>query len=116
MIKRVRLEQIVSFFVGAAVGIVLNRVTGWWLDSGTGVAAMVAAEFAAAFFVARWRVPERKERAISLWLGALSGMSVYLVWTGPGTIWPLVLSVAALVTAAPVLAGVVVASIMEWAP
>jgi hypothetical protein len=116
MVKAIRLERLISFLIGAAVAAAVNRVTGWWLNSGTGVASMLAAEFVVAFVVAWWRTIGRRERSISLWLGALAGMAVYLMWVGPGTIWPIVLVVSALVTAAPVLAGAAVASILEWAP
>ena len=47
-----------------------------------------------------------------LWVGSLAGMAIALFSAGPGTIWPLVLIIAGIVTAAPVLAGVAVASML----
>jgi len=107
-----RPEHVISLAIGFGVAIVLHRVTGWWLNSGFGVAVTVSAQFVLAFLVASWSTRGRRERAMWLWVGSLAGMAIALFSAGPGTIWPLVLIIAGIVTAAPVLAGVAVASML----
>jgi hypothetical protein len=107
-----RPEQVISLAIGFGVAIVLHRVTGWWLNSGFGVAVTVSAQFVVSLLLACWSTRRRRERAMSLWVGNLAGMVIALFSVGPGTIWPLVLIIAGIVTAAPVLAGVAVASML----
>jgi hypothetical protein len=116
MKRLVRGERIVAFSAGLIVAITVNSTMGWWLDGATGVGVMLAAQFAAAFAVAAGSRQGRKQRAISLWTGSLVGIAVSLLFAGPGTLWPLVLIIASVTTAAPVLAGVAVASILERTP
>jgi hypothetical protein len=108
-----RPEHAVSLSIGFVVAMALHRLTGWWLNSGFGVAATLSAQFVVAFLVAAWRTRGRRERAISLWAGNLAAMAIGLFSAGPGTIWPLVLIIAGVATAAPVLAGVAVASMVK---
>jgi hypothetical protein len=43
--------------------------------------------------------------ALALWAGAISGTTVVLFSIGPGTIWPIVLVIAAAITAGAVFGG-----------
>jgi hypothetical protein len=108
-----RPERVIPFAAGLVISVVINRLTGWWLNSGRAAGTMLVAEFVAAFVLAVWKSRGRKERIISWWAGGLAGMALFLFATGPGTIWPLALVVAAIVTAAPILAGVAVASMLR---
>src|SRR3954471_7099269 len=108
-----RPERVTSFATGLVVSVVINRLTGWWLNSGSAVGTMLLAEFVAAFVLAAWKSRGRRERIISWWAGGLLGMALFLFASGPGTIWPLTLVVAGIVTAAPILAGVAVASTLR---
>ncbi len=92
--------------------------TGWWLNSGRGVAitgvtlAVLAALVAARTL--RSPVTTRGTAAVaSLWAGANVGMAVMLFRAGPGTIFPIVIGVGAGISALAVgvgsLAGVLLA-------
>jgi hypothetical protein len=98
------LEAVVPLLAGGLAAAYLNTLTGWWLNSGTGVAAMVATLFVlAVFFACLGAAPWI--RAGSLWTGAMVGLTTCLFWMGPGTIWPIVLVVAACMTAVTVVLG-----------
>jgi hypothetical protein len=114
MTNDVRPEHVASFLIGLAGAIALNRFNGWWLDSGRGVGITLGVLFGTAFLIAYWRTEGRVARAFSLWAGSLVGMTMFLFWVGPGTIWPIVLVIGGGMTAAPVLAGAVVAAVLEW--
>ena len=84
--------------------------TGWWLNSGRGVAittttlAVLAALVAAR--LVKWPVRSRDAAAMSaLWVGANIGMAVMLFRAGPGTIFPIVLAMGAGISALAVGAG-----------
>jgi hypothetical protein len=92
-----------SFFVGIAATLALYPFTGWWLNSSEGVRITLPVLFGVAVLVAGcW------ERATWLWLGVLAGMTGLLGWLGPGNIWPIVLVVAALLTAVAIGMGALV--------
>jgi hypothetical protein len=84
--------------------------TGWWLNSGRGVAitALTLAVLAALVAVRTLRWPLRAPEAAAvaaLWAGANIGMAVMLFRAGPGTIFPIVLAVGAGISALAVGAG-----------
>jgi hypothetical protein len=94
----------------AAAAIQPLTPTGWWLNSGRGVAitafmlAVLAALVAARTL--RWPFQARETAAVAaLWAGANVGMAVMLFRVGPGTIFPIVLGVGAGVSALAVGAG-----------
>jgi len=84
--------------------------TGWWLNSGRGVAittitlAVLAAVVAAR--VLKRPVRSREAAAVAaLWAGANIGMAVMLFRAGPGTIFPIVLALGAGISALAIGAG-----------
>ncbi len=84
--------------------------TGWWLNSGRGVAitALALAVLAALVATRALKWPFRAGEAAALaalWAGANIGMAVMLFRTGPGTIFPIVLVVGAGISAIAVGAG-----------
>ena len=99
------IEGLGSFIVGLLVTRALYIANGWWLDSGREVArtGLVLAGLGA--FAAIWRFGNPWLRAGSLWAGALLEMTMLLFLTGPGTIWPIVLVFAAVISGAAVFAG-----------
>ena len=105
-------ERAALFVLGFAVVAALQAVGGWWLNSGRGVLRTVLALVALGVFVALWRSGRPWVRAWALWAGATSGSTVVLFWRGPGTIWPIVLAVAATITAAAVFGGAFLGSIL----
>ena len=98
-------ETIVPLLMGALSVAYLQSRTGWWLNSGTGVVFTMAVLFLMAALIATWRAGSPWARARALWVGSMTGLAASLVWTGPGTIWPIVLIVSSMITACTVLAG-----------
>jgi hypothetical protein len=99
------LETIVPLLVGALSAAYMQSWTGWWLNSGTGVAFTMSMLFLLALFFASWRAGSPWPRVIALWVGSMTGMAASLFWMGPGTIWPIVLVVSGIITACTVMVG-----------
>jgi hypothetical protein len=98
-------ETIVPLLVGALSAAYTQSQTGWWLNSGTGVAFTTAALFLLAAFFASWRAGSPRARAMALWVGSMTGLTASLFWLGPGTIWPIVLIVSSIMSACTVAVG-----------
>ena len=98
-------EKAAWLVLGFAAVATLYAIGGWWLNSGTGVLRTVLVLLALGVFAALWRSGGLWVRACTLWAGAISGMTVVLFWIGPGTIWPIVLVVAAAMSAGAVFGG-----------
>ena len=93
------------FVLGVLVIVALQTMDGWWLDSGQRVLRGCIVLFASGGFIGLWRSEEAWDRACALWAGAICGSTSVLLWTGPGSIWPIVLAFAAAISAAAVFAG-----------
>ncbi|HVC20338.1 MAG TPA: hypothetical protein VNE16_09685 [Vicinamibacterales bacterium] len=93
------------FLVGLAVPVVVQRYVGWWLDSSRGVAVALVLLFALGVVFALGRPARPWRRAGALCVGAFAGSAAILFWNGPGTIWPIVLVMAAALSTFAVLAG-----------
>lgn len=109
MNARTRRHIVIAFAIGLLVTIGFQFMLGWWLNSGRGVVTMMAVLFAVAVVIAFWGSGSPGLVAAGLIVGAFVGMAATLFWTGPGTIWPVVLVVAAVMTTAAVFAGTGVA-------
>ena len=105
-------ERAALFVLGFAVVPALQAVGGWWLNSGTGVLRTVLVLGTLGVFASLWRSGRPWVRACAVWAGAISGTTVVLFWMGPGTIWPIVLVVAAGMTAAAVFGGAFLGSVL----
>jgi hypothetical protein len=99
------IEGVGSFIVGLLVTRALYIANGWWLDSGREVLRTSIVLTALGAFAAIWRFGNPWLRAGSIWAGALLEMTMLLFLTGPGTIWPIVLVFAAVISAAAVFGG-----------
>lgn len=97
-----------AFAVGLLVAILLQWIGGWWLNSGRGVVTTMVVLFGVAVVICL-RSEAPWHRAGALWIGSIVGMAAALAWVGPGTIWPIVMVVAAGLTSASVFAGALVA-------
>jgi hypothetical protein len=91
--------------------------TGWWLNSGQGVAITAIALAAVAAIVAAVAIKRpfgaREAAAVAaLWGGANIGMAVMLFRAGPGTIFPIVLAMGAGISALAVGAGSLLGSLL----
>jgi hypothetical protein len=104
------------FVLGAAVAGVsqLFTPTGWWLNSSEGVTLEAIVLFLLAMSVSFASAPVSKGlrgRAgafAALWLGVMAGFSIALFAVGAGTLVPIVLVVAAALSAAALAGGTVV--------
>jgi hypothetical protein len=102
-----RTGDIVSFFAaGAAVAAALHAWGGWWLNSGASVLRTVVVLLVAGIFAGLGRSDNAVVRACALWAGANVSFAAILFTIGPGTIFPIVLAVGALISAASVTGGV----------
>lgn len=84
--------------------------TGWWLNSGRGVAitstVLVLMAVATSFLVRSGPMTrDRVAAAAALWIGANIGIAVVLFTVGPGNLFPIVLAIGAGISAAAVGAG-----------
>ncbi len=107
--KRVPGLALVGAIVGAGVQPLTS--TGWWLNSGRGVALTTAVLIGTAFVVGlrgfAWPAGRAEAAgAAALWAGVNVGMAAVLFDAGPGTIFPIVLAVGAAISALAVCAGV----------
>ena len=93
----------------AAAGAQWFVPTGWWLNTGQGVAltSLVLALLAVAIAVpaAGPRSTRNFQRPVALWAGANLGLAVVLFRVGPGNIFPIVLAFGAGISALAVGAG-----------
>ena len=99
-------QYIVPFLAGVLAAVLIQRATGWWLNSGHGVAVTLVALFATALLLARLHPSRSLPRGLALWLGTMAAMTAILFWTGPGTIWPIVIVVAGALSGAAIGLGV----------
>jgi hypothetical protein len=95
------------FVVGVLAIVALQATSGWWLDSGQQVLRACIVLFALGVVIGLWRSEEAWIRACALWAGAIAGSTGVLLWTGPGNLWPIVLTFAATISAAAVFGGTV---------
>ena len=94
----------IAFVAGVAAAIVSQAVTGWWLNSGHGVAVMLGM-LATLSLVLIWL---DRHAPIALWIGVVNGttfMLFFVVPGGPGNIFPLVMAVAAVMSAVAIFPG-----------
>jgi hypothetical protein len=98
-------KSIVPFIVGAAVPVLAQQTVGWWLDSGRGVAIVSSSLVVLAVIFAVLRPADGWRQALALALGSFAASAALLAWTGPGTIWPIVLVVAAMLLTLAALLG-----------
>ena len=87
--------------IGVAVAVVLHLYHGgWWLDAGQRVLVTVAAVAVIAAFVGgTWR------QAVGFGAGVAGGMAAILFVIGPGSIFPIVITIGSMMIAVAVLVG-----------
>ena len=98
--------------VGGIVAAVAQRFTptGWWLNSGQGVASVCLVLVLLAVPIGAsalsWPLNPRSARWLAaLWAGTNIGMAIVLFSVGPGTLFPIVLVLGAGISAIAVGAG-----------
>jgi hypothetical protein len=92
--------------------------TGWWLNSGRGVAiTSIALGLTAVLVGFRARsLPFRNPivaAALAFWFGANIGMAVVLFRSGPGTLFPIVIAIGAGISAVAVGAGSIIGTALS---
>ena len=90
-----------ALVAGVITAVLSQMLTGWWLDSGRGVAFMMALLCALSMgFV--WL--DRKA-PLALWVGMMNATIVILFMTGPGNIFPIVIVFATVLSALAIVPG-----------
>ena len=112
MNTRIIRAGVVPLTIGLLTAMLSQLAGGWWLNSGRGVVTTMAVLFGTAIGVCL-RSDAPWFRATAMSIGALAGMTATLLWIGPGTIWPIVLVVAAALTCTAVYAGAAVARLVR---
>jgi hypothetical protein len=112
MNPRIIREGVGPLTIGLLTAMLLQMAGGWWLNSGRGVATTMAVLFGTAIGVCL-RSDAPWFRATAMSIGAIAGMTAMLFRIGPGTIWPIVLVVAAALTCTAVYAGAGVARLVR---
>jgi hypothetical protein len=107
-------EARVPLLIGTMSTVVMQGWTGWWLNSGTGVAWTLAMLFLCAALVGSRAGRSLWAGPLALWVGSMTGLTIGLFWLGPGTIWPIVLLVSSVLTAGTIVAGIGVGRVCEW--
>jgi hypothetical protein len=96
--------------LGFSAAVVLHAANGWWLNSRQRALPMMVALLLLALLTALWRPARPWASAAALWTGAFAAMAIILFSIGPGTIWPLVLAAAAIISGAAVCIGATIAA------
>jgi hypothetical protein len=101
----------------AAAGAQWFVPTGWWLNTGQGVAltSLVLALLAVAIVVPAPLSTGSLRRPIALWAGANIGLAFVLFKAGPGNIFPIVLAFGAGISALAVGAGSLIGMLLRLA-
>ncbi len=97
-----------AFGSGLLAVVSLHAVYGWWLNSGARVLGTLLVLLVLSAVVSLSGAKGHWDRAVALWLGAISASAAVLFWIGPGSIWPIALAVAAALSAGAVLAGTLI--------
>jgi hypothetical protein len=105
-----RAEVVGWSIVGVVVVLITHSIFGWWLNSSAGVLATSLTLFVAGLVSAQQGSARDWSKGRALWAGTFLMMVGILMWTGPGTIWPIVLVIAAALTAGAICLGIVVGS------
>jgi hypothetical protein len=107
-------EALVPLLIGAMSAVVMQGWTGWWLNSGTGVAWTLAMLFLCAALVGSRNGRSLWAGPVALWAGSMTGLTISLFSLGAGTIWPIVLLVSSVLTAGTIVVGIGVGRVWEW--
>ena len=100
-----------TFAVACSLGVIVivstHLAVGWWLNSGTGIVAVLTCLFAVAILLSirTHALPVVMADMAGFWIGCVSGATAILAWIGPGTIWPIVLIVGASLMAMAIALG-----------
>jgi hypothetical protein len=99
-------EMLAPLLAGVLIPAYMQTVTGWWLNSGRGVAYTDGALLALAVVFSSRAGRAVAVRLVALWIGAQVGLTAYLFrHEGGSTIFPIVMMVGAILSAAAVVAG-----------
>ena len=90
-----------ALVAGAASAVVSQLLTGWWLDSGRGVALMMAMLCALSIALVWFD----RRAPLALWVGMINATIVILFMMGPGSLFPIVLVFAATLSVLAIVPG-----------
>ena len=90
-----------ALVAGAASAVVSQLLTGWWLDSGRGVALMMAMLCALSIALVWFD----RRAPLALWVGMINATIVILFMIGPGSLFPIVLVFASVLSVLAIVPG-----------
>jgi hypothetical protein len=90
-----------ALVAGVISAFVSQTLTGWWLDSGRGVALMMATLCALSIALVWFD----RRAPLAVWVGMINATIVILFAIGPGTIFPIVMAFAAGLSALAIVPG-----------
>jgi hypothetical protein len=88
----------------------MQSQTGWWLNAQNRVLPTLAVLVAAAVLFRLKSDCSVRSQQLTLWAGAMIGLTGWLTYMGPGTIWPIILLVSSVMTGAAVMLGTGIAA------
>ncbi len=99
-------QTLPPLLAGLLIPIYMQTITGWWLNSGRGVAYTDGSLLALAVIFGIVGAGSLVVRLVALWIGAQVGLTSYLfLHEGGSTIFPIVIVFGAILSAAAVAAG-----------
>jgi len=111
-----RSMTVATCFLGVTVVACAQSALGWWLNSGSGIATVMGSLFVVAILlgIRTHSLPVVLADVAGFWIGCVSGATAILAWTGPGTIWPIVVVVGASLMTMAITIGLVVGRAAEY--
>jgi hypothetical protein len=106
-----RVSTGVFVIAGFVVPVIVQLVAGWWLDSGRGVAIGAVLIAVGGALAALWQPARVWANALALAAGVVIGSAVVLFRQGPGTIWPIVLVFALMISTVAAFAGAAIGNV-----
>ena len=107
-------ETLGPLVTGTVSAAAVQAWTGWWLNSGAGVAWTLGMFFLLTALVGTSNTRSPWARPVALWVGCMTGLTASLFWVGPGTIWPIVLLVSSVLTAGTIMVGIGVGRVRAY--
>ena len=101
--------RVLPLVTGVLAMVFMQSQTGWWLNEQDRVLPTLLVLLAAAvLFGLKGEGSVRSQ--ITLWAGAMIGLTAWLAYIGPGTIWPIILLLSSIMTGAAVMLGTGIAA------
>ena len=102
--------RVLPLATGVLAMVFMQSQTGWWLNEQARVLPTLAVLVGAAVLFGLKGERSDRSQQLTLWAGAMMGLTGWLAYVGPGTIWPIILLVSSVMTGAAVMIGTGIAA------